>query len=88
MSRDPIRLLLVEDNPGDARLIREMLNDDWGKGSFQIRVAGSVDEAMAAINESSPSLLLLDHHQRAVQGRIDPPQSTVEDQGVRGTGDP
>ena len=60
MSRDPIRLLLVEDNPGDARLIREMLNDEWGKGSFQIRVAGSVDEAMAAIGESSPNLLLLD----------------------------
>jgi PAS domain S-box-containing protein len=60
MCRDPIRLLLVEDNPGDARLIREMLNDEWGKGSFQIRVAGSVDEAMAAINEGSPNLLLLD----------------------------
>jgi PAS domain S-box-containing protein len=60
MSRDTIRLLLVEDNPGDARLIREMLNDEWGKGSYQIRVAGSVDEAMAAIGESSPNLLLLD----------------------------
>ena len=60
MSRDLTRLLLVEDNPGDARLIREMLNDEWGKGSYQIRVAGSVDEAMAAIGESSPNLLLLD----------------------------
>ncbi|CAN5663609.1 hypothetical protein BH11PSE7_BH11PSE7_20140 [soil metagenome] len=60
MSRELIRLLLVEDNPGDARLIREMLSDEWDKGSFQIRVAGSVDEALAAINDSSPNLLLLD----------------------------
>ena len=27
MKRDPIKVLLVEDNPGDARLIRELLAD-------------------------------------------------------------
>ncbi|RYF31307.1 MAG: PAS domain S-box protein, partial [Comamonadaceae bacterium] len=56
-----MQLLLVEDNPGDARLIREMLNDELGHGSFGMRVAGSVDGAMAALQEgSNPSILLLD----------------------------
>jgi CheY-like chemotaxis protein len=27
MSDNPIRILLIEDNPGDARLIKEMLNE-------------------------------------------------------------
>jgi CheY-like chemotaxis protein len=27
MSNDHVKILLIEDNPGDARLIREMLNE-------------------------------------------------------------
>jgi len=31
MASAPIRVLLIEDNPGDARLVREMLREAGGK---------------------------------------------------------
>ncbi len=51
----PIRILLVEDNPGDARLIREMLRDQaefelaWAcdlKGCFEQLAGGGVDAVL------------------------------------------
>ena len=45
---DPIRLLLVEDNPGDAVLLRETLRDVGGSDQFALTHVTRLDEAMAA----------------------------------------
>lgn len=53
-------ILLVEDNPGDARLIRELLVDEVGRGGFRMRDAGSLAEALGRIDEQLPELIVLD----------------------------
>jgi two-component system, cell cycle response regulator len=54
------RVLLVEDNPGDARLVREALNDGL-PGQFTVQVAESLKQALetlrAAIDEVDVVLL-------------------------------
>ena len=42
------RVLLVEDNPGDARLVREALNDG-APDQFTLQVAGSLQSALASL---------------------------------------
>ena len=42
------RVLLVEDNPGDARLVREALNDG-APDQFTVRVADSLQHALASL---------------------------------------
>jgi CheY-like chemotaxis protein len=60
----PVRVLLVEDNPADVRLLREALSD--GKVDIELSVAGDGEEAierlLASIEEPSrrPDLVLLD----------------------------
>lgn len=44
MPNQPIRVLLVEDNPGDARLIRELLCADTNQ-SFELNIVGTLAEA-------------------------------------------
>ena len=56
----PRRLLLVDDNPGDARLISEMLKDQWGTGTFDLRVATSLAPALQILQREPPDALLLD----------------------------
>ena len=41
MSGDAIKVLLIEDNPGDARLIRELLADH-GRRRFALTVSGTL----------------------------------------------
>ncbi len=53
----PIRLLMVEDNPGDARLVQVLLAE---VGGFTVTVAGSLREAIAALAGSSVDAILLD----------------------------
>jgi len=55
----PLRILLVEDNPGDARLIREMLR---GQEVYDVdlTVVTKLGEAMAALDEKKPDVALLD----------------------------
>ncbi len=60
MSREHLSLLLVEDNPGDARLIREMLIDEWGRQAFDLVTATTAGQAMDLLRDSAPDLLLLD----------------------------
>jgi PAS domain S-box-containing protein len=54
-----IRVLLIEDNPGDARLVREMLMqlDDIG---FDITTRETLTEGAAWLDEHDPNVVLLD----------------------------
>jgi len=52
------RVLVVEDNPGDARLIREMLTE--GHEAFEIRVADCLSAGLAWLTEDAVSVVLLD----------------------------
>ena len=54
-----IRVLLVEDNPGDARLIQELLMEARG-GRFETAVATRLSEAMEMLAADDFQLILLD----------------------------
>ena len=45
MSDSATRILLLEDNPGDARLVREMLNTVEHE-SFELAAVGRLDETL------------------------------------------
>jgi DNA-binding NtrC family response regulator len=50
----PIRVLLVEDNPGDARLVQELLSEGIAAPAAVKHVASAAD-AMAALSSSAKS---------------------------------
>jgi len=52
-------VLLIEDNPGDARLCRELLQEA-GAGRFTVRHAASLAAGLAAVVDSPPAVVLLD----------------------------
>jgi signal transduction histidine kinase len=54
-----IRVLLVEDNPGDARLIREMLREG-DPHRWQIQHVERLEAALERISQGSPDVVLLD----------------------------
>lgn len=57
MSVSPVELLLVDDNPGDARLVQIMLG---GVGGFRLACTGCLREALALIAARAPDAVLLD----------------------------
>ncbi|MGI8906145.1 MAG: EAL domain-containing protein [Candidatus Sumerlaeaceae bacterium] len=60
MTTEMIRtLLLVEDNPGDARLLREILNEQDSHG-IRIMHVESMGEAESSITVQAPDIILLD----------------------------
>lgn len=59
MSDRPIRVLLLEDNPGDARLIREMLNEA-GPSLFELVHLQRLSEGLQRLGEEAFDVLLLD----------------------------
>jgi signal transduction histidine kinase len=59
MSNGPIKVLLVEDNPGDARLLREYLKES-GKAHFELVHVCRLSEALNALKEKSFGAILLD----------------------------
>lgn len=60
MDAKPVKLLLVEDNPGDARLIREMLSE-IPHTDFLLEQAGTLSEAVTRLTESDDiHVVLLD----------------------------
>ena len=59
MEDEPIKVLLVEDSPGDARLIREMLKEA-AAAQFELVHVVSLDEALKLLGEASFDVLLLD----------------------------
>ena len=59
MDEGVIRLLLIEDNPGDARLVREALSEVRGV-SFRIFFADRLADGLQFLSEQSVDVLLLD----------------------------
>jgi len=59
MRDDPIKVLLIEDNPGDARLIQELLSESKG-ASFEIKVAERLSDGLEALLEKQFDIVLLD----------------------------
>jgi sigma-B regulation protein RsbU (phosphoserine phosphatase) len=55
----PVRILLVEDNPGDARLLRETLRDAESL-RFELVHAARMAEALERLGEEAPDVVLLD----------------------------
>ena len=59
MPDKPIKILLVEDNPGDARLIREALSEA-DPNHFQIVNSERLDSALKAVRHEDFDIVLLD----------------------------
>jgi signal transduction histidine kinase len=59
MSEKTIRILLVEDNPGDARLIREMLNEP-GSCKYDLTHLESMKKAVTHLVANAVDIVLLD----------------------------
>ncbi len=53
-----VRILLVEDNPGDARLLREILRE--GSLRFELTHAARLDEALVSLAAAPADVVLLD----------------------------
>lgn len=54
----PVRVLLVEDNPADADLVAELLEE--GRGTFEITRVGRLSEAVELLQQQEQDCLLLD----------------------------
>lgn len=59
MEGEPIRVLLVEDNPGDVRLLREILREARSL-PHELAHAGRLEEARARLAEGGVDVVLLD----------------------------
>lgn len=59
MTEKSVRLLLVEDNPAETRLIKEMFSD-LNHGAFQIEHADRLSEALCRLQEGDIEAVLLD----------------------------
>jgi two-component system cell cycle sensor histidine kinase/response regulator CckA len=59
MDKQPIKILLIEDNPADARLIREMLVDTKGE-SFETVIADRLFAGLTCLASNAFDVILLD----------------------------
>jgi len=59
MDEEPIKVLLIEDNPGDARLIEEALAER-GEGGFHLRWADDLAKGLDCLDGQAPDVVLLD----------------------------
>ncbi len=55
-----IRVLLIEDNAGDARLIREMLADVGGPAAFQLDWVDRLSTGIVRLTDGGVDVVLLD----------------------------
>ncbi len=58
MEHEPARVLLIEDNPGDADLVRLRLVE--GKSTAQVNCVPRLADALACLDAETPTLVLLD----------------------------
>ena len=54
-----IKILLIEDNPGDAYLIKEQLGE-FANFSYEFKNAGTLNEALSVLKEQTFDVILLD----------------------------
>jgi|GEM_PF-390687 len=59
MAQKPIKVLLIEDNPGDVRLIRELLKEIAGT-QFELQHADRLSRGLICLTEGAFDVLLLD----------------------------
>ena len=59
MNNGPIKVLLVEDNPGDARLLREMLAEGYDT-PVELIHAERLADALQHLQDNSFDVILLD----------------------------
>ena len=59
MNAEMKRILLIEDNPGDVRLLVELLRE-YGKYQFSLDHVERIDQAMEHLTKQDIDLLLLD----------------------------
>ena len=59
MSTGPAHILLVEDNPGDARLLRELLTET-GAGRLTLTHVDRLDAAIRCLTQAAFDIILLD----------------------------
>lgn len=59
MSDETLKVLLVEDNPGDARLVQEMLNEINGR-TFEVKRVNRLSAALKVLAEEEVDTILLD----------------------------
>ena len=59
MSDELIKVLLVEDNPGDSRLIKELLSDT-SSSTFEIETTERLSDALTILPERRFDVILLD----------------------------
>ncbi len=59
MSDELIKVLLVEDNPGDSRLIKELLSDT-SSSTFEIETTERLSDALTILRERRFDVILLD----------------------------
>ena len=55
----PIRILLIEDNPGDARLIQELLKEIKGL-RFEVEVADRLAKGLERLNKGNFNVIMVD----------------------------
>jgi PAS domain S-box-containing protein len=59
MAEGKMKILLVEDNPGDARLIQEMVKQA-GAAQYELVVEGTLEGALSSLRKGSFNMVLLD----------------------------
>lgn len=67
MENEQIKVLLIEDNPGDARLIQEMMVEP-GRGSYQFEYADRLSQGLEHLDNGGVDVILLDLSLPDVQG--------------------
>jgi response regulator RpfG family c-di-GMP phosphodiesterase len=60
MTSNVIKILLVEDNPGDARLVKESLLDAGSQIEFELVWVKRLDECLEHLSHNSADIILLD----------------------------
>ena len=59
MKKEPVKILIFEDNPGDVRLIKEYLRGD-GQSAFDITHVECLIDGLESLNQELPDMVLLD----------------------------